>query len=84
MVRQFLINRPKAYEILFQPLKKFIMHTYVNLFTYNNFRDFTDDLKAVLKGHELQVQNAELRTVRENRRGKQLIFTGVFPSKFLF
>lgn len=44
---------------------------YVNLFTYSNFRDLTDDLKAVLKGHELQVQNAELRTVRENRRGKQ-------------
>lgn len=53
---------------------------YINLYTDNNFRDFTDELKAMLKSHELQVQNAEVRIRGERRQEKQLIFTGVFLS----
>lgn len=53
---------------------------YINLFKYN-FRYFTCDLHKA-KDHELRFKT-ELRTGRENRNGKQLIFTGGFLSEFL-
>lgn len=53
MVFNFLIDRPKIYENLVPVSEKVIMHMYINLYTYNNFRDFPGDPKAILKGHEL-------------------------------
>lgn len=43
MVFSFLINRPKAYENFVLIPSKLITHVYINLFTHNNFKDFTDD-----------------------------------------
>lgn len=43
MVFSFLISRPKTYENLVPISEKVIIHVYINLYTHNNFRDFTGD-----------------------------------------